>query len=196
MAVRTRTEIATRITSLFPDNDTMEISPSDLRSILEDIKDSFGLLTEIPPGGITLDAALAAIRGGYQIDIDRTQTGRITLNYNQGVQPVSHSNYLGLSVDENATPAEFTVSGMQEPLTVPTIISGQMRYILYAKPQAQGAFQHVYYYDDGHRNTINVLGTSFVLGAGTVTLGGEQHLWIRSRVAIGASASGRIVEAG
>ena len=107
--------------------------------------------------------------------------------------PTAHPFTLGLAAAVPPSATDFSVQGTGG-LVVPDIGAGTRRYIVIARDESLGAFDQVYYYADGHRDDRNRLGTSFLAGAGTVEIGGVQHVWARSRTQLGSSASGRIVE--
>lgn len=49
MTKRTKTELASQVSSLLPDNTTAQISPSDIRSVFTDVGDSFALWDSTVP---------------------------------------------------------------------------------------------------------------------------------------------------
>ena len=111
--------------------------------------------------------------------------------------PSTYTVRMGISADAMPAAAAFTVMGDNgDPLVVPDIATGERRYVVVAKPESEGDFDYIRYYNSGHRDDTNRLGTAFVAGAGTIDIGGTAHNWARSRVALGDSASGRIIEAG
>ena len=109
-------------------------------------------------------------------------------------KPVTQATYhLGIKADAQApVTADFTVSGMGA-LAVPDIPAGQRRYIIGAKRVSDGPITAVYYYEPGHENDRNRLGSVFVPGAGVLNLGGVDHSWVRSRVALPSDTSGNLV---
>ena len=211
MAVRTKAALETQLTTLLADNTAGDISAGDVRSVLQDILDSLifpaDLQAEIDDvtgsdswrtaGGVSVQDVLDEIMGGTQVTIDRSTDGQIIINYTASTPAVTHENYAGVAVSATPTAAEFTESGTTVDLELANALwpAGTSRYLVYAKPEAQGAFSYAYYYPSGNRNTQNVLGTSFETGTGTITLGGEAHLWIRSRAAFPRPSGDRVIEA-
>ena len=53
MTKRTKTELASQVSSLLPDNTTAQISPSDIRSVFTDVGDSFALWDSTVPASTT-----------------------------------------------------------------------------------------------------------------------------------------------
>ncbi len=53
MTKRTKTELASQVSSLLPDNTTAQISPSDIRSVFTDVGDSFALWDSTIPASTT-----------------------------------------------------------------------------------------------------------------------------------------------
>ena len=153
----------------------------------------------VPATGITLAQAIAAVQidatAVNGVELERVASASaVTIGLTSPA--VTHLNYAGLSADAAAAASEFTVSGMDHALMVPTIPTGTTRYIIYAKPESEGPFTFAYWYVPGSPNAVNVYGTSFVDGAGTITLGGEAHTWIRSRVPLPPLSGGRVLDAG
>ena len=108
--------------------------------------------------------------------------------------------YIGLSLTNTPTAADFTIEGADNQtafdIPIASIPTGERRFVVYAKPQNEGAFSHSYYYQTGNPHTINTFGTQFVEGPGTITLNGMPYIWIRSRIGLRRPSSGRTLDAG
>ena len=111
--------------------------------------------------------------------------------------PVQVRYYLGLSVTDTPVAADFTEESQSTAIDIPIadIPTGETRYIVYAKPQSQGAFTEAMYYQTGNPTSINTYGTQFVDGTAAITLNGASYIWIRSRIAIRRPTSGRTLNA-
>ena len=69
MTKRTKTELATQVSSLLPDNTTAEISPEDIRSVYTDYADSLTLWSSSKPSSATTAAtATVAFTGVTAVD--------------------------------------------------------------------------------------------------------------------------------
>jgi hypothetical protein len=69
MTKRTKTELATQVSSLLPDNTTAEISPEDIRSVYTDYADSLALWSSSKPSSATTAAtATVAFTGAATAD--------------------------------------------------------------------------------------------------------------------------------
>ena len=53
MTKRTKTELASQVSSLLPDNTSAEISPSDIRSVFTDVGDSLTFWDDTKPASAT-----------------------------------------------------------------------------------------------------------------------------------------------
>jgi hypothetical protein len=71
MTKRTKTELATQVTTLLPDNTTAEISPEDLRSIHTDYADSLVLWSSSKPSSATTAATVTITFSGVPA-VDQT----------------------------------------------------------------------------------------------------------------------------
>ena len=69
MTKRTKTELATQVSTLLPDNTTAEISPEDIRSVYTDYADSLALWSSSKPSSATTAAtATVAFTGVPAVD--------------------------------------------------------------------------------------------------------------------------------
>ena len=53
MTKRTKTELASQVSSILPDNTTAEISPADIRSVFTDVGDSLTFWDDTKPASAT-----------------------------------------------------------------------------------------------------------------------------------------------
>ena len=64
MTKRTKTELASQVSSLLPDNTTAEISPADIRSVLTDVGDSLTFWDDTKPASATESCTKGEIKFG------------------------------------------------------------------------------------------------------------------------------------
>ena len=67
MTKRTKTELASQVSSLLPDNTTAEISPADIRSVLTDVGDSLTFWDDTKPASATESCTKGEIKFGSVI---------------------------------------------------------------------------------------------------------------------------------
>ena len=152
--------------------------------------------------GLDLHRILAAIEvdatpvNNVKLVADRTDPQKLVIRLEDATPapPAAATYRLGLQASAASPPvaSDFTVMG-EGGLIIPKIMQGANRYIVGAKKVSDGEIEGVYYYEAEHPNTRNRLGSVFVKGTGLVNIGGEDHNWFRSRAALPASFSGRIL---
>ena len=65
MTKRTKTELASQVSSLLPDNTSAEISPSDIRSVFTDVGDSLTFWDDTKPASATETCVKGETKFGY-----------------------------------------------------------------------------------------------------------------------------------
>ena len=71
MTKRTKTQLASQVSSLLPDNTTAQISPSDIRSVFTDVGDSFAFWDSTIPASATESCVKGEMKFG-SITVDAT----------------------------------------------------------------------------------------------------------------------------
>ena len=64
MTKRTKTELASQVSSILPDNTTAQISPSDIRSVFTDVGDSLIFWDDTKPASATESCTKGEIKFG------------------------------------------------------------------------------------------------------------------------------------
>ena len=121
MALRTKTELESQIATLLADNSAGAISEGDVRSVLQDIADSFAFLTNIRTNAqitaIATAAALARYTATEKTKLSLVESGLTTTQINTLIQTalaaaVTSNTETGIIVTYNTDGTiDFVVSG-------------------------------------------------------------------------------------